>query len=97
MFEPVSITREIIGSGASLLLQGDGTGALPPEVAAFEGKVEGSISLSPRGTTGFGYDPLFVPDGYSSTFAEIAPSEKNAISHRARALAQFVEYLESFE
>ena len=67
------------------------------QVAAFEGKVEGSISLSPRGTTGFGYDPLFVPDGYSSTFAEIAPSEKNAISHRARALAQFVEYLESFE
>lgn len=67
------------------------------QVAAFEGKVEGTISLSPRGTTGFGYDPLFVPNGYTATFAEIAPSEKNAISHRARALAQFVEYLESFE
>lgn len=66
------------------------------QIAAFEGKVEGYISLSPRGSTGFGYDPIFVPRGYNSTFAEISPAEKNAISHRARALAQFVEFLESY-
>ncbi len=65
------------------------------QVAAFEGKVEGTITLSPRGTTGFGYDPLFVPAGHQSTFAEIPSAAKNAISHRSLALAQLVEYLES--
>ena len=51
MFEPVSITREIIGNGASLLLQGDGTGVLPPEVAAFEGKVQ-CVYVDPPFMTG---------------------------------------------
>ena len=49
------------------------------------GEVEGRIAESPRGTGGFGYDPLFVPAGYERTFAEMAPAEKNEISHRARA------------
>jgi XTP/dITP diphosphohydrolase len=50
------------------------------------GICEGSIAESPRGTGGFGYDPIFVPDGYDATFAELEAQKKNAISHRGRAL-----------
>ena len=52
-----------------------------------EGHCPGRILESPAGAGGFGYDPLFVPDGYERTFAELSPSEKNSISHRGRALA----------
>jgi len=55
--------------------------------AVFEGRVEGHLVWPPRGTRGFGYDPMFVPDGDDRTFAEMAPAEKHAISHRARAFA----------
>lgn len=51
-----------------------------------EGICSGTIIEEQRGTNGFGYDPLFVPDGYSETFAELPPDEKNRISHRAKAL-----------
>ncbi len=51
-----------------------------------EGVCEGTIIFEPRGTGGFGYDPLFVPDGYDQTFAELSDDVKNRISHRARAL-----------
>jgi len=51
-----------------------------------EGICEGTIIFEPRGTGGFGYDPLFVPDGYDQTFAELSDDVKNRISHRARAL-----------
>jgi XTP/dITP diphosphohydrolase len=57
----------------------------------FEGRVEGSIVWPMRGERGFGYDPVFVPDGHSVTFAEMDPSEKHSMSHRARAFAQMVE------
>ncbi|MBR4171774.1 MAG: RdgB/HAM1 family non-canonical purine NTP pyrophosphatase [Kiritimatiellae bacterium] len=53
---------------------------------AVEGSCPGRIIDAPRGTTGFGYDPLFVPDGYDQTFAELGSEIKNRISHRARAL-----------
>lgn len=52
------------------------------------GRCFGRISETPSGTAGFGYDPLFVPDGYDRSFAELTADEKNAISHRARALAE---------
>jgi len=52
-----------------------------------EGHCPGTILAAPAGNGGFGYDPLFVPDGFTKTFAELAPEEKNAISHRGRALA----------
>ena len=58
------------------------------------GECPGHILESPRGTGGFGYDPLFLPDGASHTFAEMGPEEKNAISHRARALAELKRQLE---
>ena len=56
------------------------------KLAAFSGAVEGEIIAAPRGNGGFGYDPLFVPDGYCETFAELGPDVKNSLSHRARAL-----------
>ncbi|MDH7515160.1 MAG: XTP/dITP diphosphatase [Bacteroidota bacterium] len=61
----------------------------------FEGLVEGSIAFEPRGKNGFGYDPIFVPAGSTKTFAEMAPEEKNAVSHRGRALAALKYYLEN--
>jgi XTP/dITP diphosphohydrolase len=60
-------------------------------VEAFEGTVEGQLVWPPRGTRGFGYDPMFLPDGHSLTFGEMEPAEKHAISHRARAFAELVE------
>ena len=60
-----------------------------------EGKVEGIILEEPRGSQGFGYDPLFVPNGYSRSYAEMSIEEKNQLSHRARALEKAVEILKS--
>lgn len=59
----------------------------------FDGVVEGHIITEKRGDGGFGYDPLFVPDGYEKTFAEMGNEVKNNISHRARAVAQLAEFL----
>ncbi len=59
----------------------------------FEGKVEGVITEKKAGTGGFGYDPVFQPSGESRTFAEMLPGEKNALSHRARAVNKLVEFL----
>lgn len=56
-------------------------------LATFEGAVEGTIVNSPRGTKGFGYDPVFKPLGFDQTFAELSPADKNRISHRARAIS----------
>ena len=59
------------------------------------GMCEGRIGLVPCGGRGFGYDPLFIPNGYELTFAELDPETKNQISHRARALAATIAYLRS--
>ena len=59
----------------------------------FDGIVEGHIISEKRGNEGFGYDPLFIPEGYSETFAQLANGMKNSISHRARAVAKLVEFL----
>lgn len=60
------------------------------EHAIYEGKCAGSLTWPPRGELGFGYDPVFVPEGSVKTFAEIDPSEKHAVSHRADAFAKLV-------
>lgn len=59
----------------------------------FEGVIEGSITTDLRGNSGFGYDPVFIPDGSEKTFAEMGEEEKNKISHRARALEKLVGFL----
>ena len=59
----------------------------------FEGFVRGKIIDKQRGNRGFGYDPVFIPEGYNMTFAEMDLSEKNRISHRARAMSGLVEFL----
>jgi XTP/dITP diphosphohydrolase len=61
------------------------------DYAVYEGRVNGQLTWPPRGTVGFGYDPVFVAEGYDKTFAEIAPEEKHAISHRADAFAKLVQ------
>jgi XTP/dITP diphosphohydrolase len=61
----------------------------------FEGTCEGLIDFSPRGQGGFGYDPLFIPEGHQETFAELGEAIKNRISHRARALAKLRARLDS--
>lgn len=63
------------------------------ELAAFDGRVEGHITLTPSGKGGFGYDPLFVPEGFEETFADMPAEAKNRISHRSRALRQLLDYL----
>ena len=58
--------------------------------ACFEGRVDGTLVWPPRGARGFGYDPIFLPDGEALTFGEMPPEKKHAMSHRARAFAQLV-------
>lgn len=60
------------------------------ETAVYDGRVNGTLIWPPRGTLGFGYDPVFVPQGRDQTFAEIDPEEKHRISHRADAFAKLV-------
>ncbi len=66
---------------------------LAGEVHYFEGVVRGHIAPNPAGTAGFGYDPVFIPEGKSITFAEMEPSEKIAISHRSKALQLLLSFL----
>jgi XTP/dITP diphosphohydrolase len=63
------------------------------EEVLFEGTVEGIILHEKRGNDGFGYDPVFLPDGYAQSFAEMSPGEKNKISHRGRAAQKLMTYL----
>ena len=61
----------------------------------FEGRVEGQLCFEPRGGKGFGYDPLFVPNGYNVTTAEMSEEEKNSLSHRGRAARELFAWLKS--
>jgi XTP/dITP diphosphohydrolase len=60
------------------------------EIKSFEGEVHGRLTFPPRGTSGFGYDPIFIPDGWDQTFGEIDPQVKNAMGHRARAFEKLL-------
>ncbi len=63
------------------------------ETYYFEGKCEGQIAVSQSGNEGFGYDPIFIPDGFQKTFADISSLEKNAISHRKKAFDKMKKFL----
>ncbi|MCS7029638.1 MAG: RdgB/HAM1 family non-canonical purine NTP pyrophosphatase [Bacteroidia bacterium] len=58
----------------------------------FEGIVYGTITDTPKGTQGFGYDPIFIPDGHQKTYAEMSLEEKNAVSHRAKAIQKLADF-----
>ncbi len=60
----------------------------------FEGRVYGQLTKEIRGEKGFGYDPIFIPDNYEITFAEMKAEDKNKISHRKKAIEQFLEFME---
>lgn len=66
---------------------------LDGQMHQFEGKVKGHIGLQQKGNQGFGYDPLFIPEGSAKTFAEMDMAEKNSISHRGRAIAKLIDFL----
>ena len=68
---------------------------LTPQPVFFEGIIEGVIIEERRGSTGFGYDPVFVPKGYNLTFAEMTLDQKNTLSHRAIATKKLIEYLKN--
>ncbi len=63
----------------------------------FEGEVKGTIAYEARGTNGFGYDPLFIPQSYRSTFAQLSAETKNSISHRALAMQQLLAFLKTID
>lgn len=63
------------------------------QIELFEGRVNGTLVWPPRGVEGFGYDPMFVPDGFDKTFGEMGAAEKHTVSHRARAVEKFVTYI----
>lgn len=63
----------------------------------FEGRVDGQIAEQKMGEGGFGYDPLFIPDGYNCSFAQMGSEEKNKISHRARALQKFKDFIQKID
>jgi len=64
------------------------------EFVQFEGEIKGQIIDRPRGSLGFGYDPIFVPNGFSLTFAEMSMEQKNSIAHRAMALQKFLKFID---
>lgn len=66
---------------------------LNDELHLFEGRMEGTIIREKRGENGFGYDPIFQPEGYTKTFAEMTSEEKNALSHRGKALKKMIDFL----
>lgn len=66
------------------------------ELMFFEGIVQGAITTEKRGTNGFGYDPIFMPDGYGLTFAQMNMAEKNKLSHRANAVLKFSKWLKQY-
>ena len=71
--------------------------SLNGKTTLFEGVVNGVIIHEKRGNQGFGYDPIFIPDGYKQTFAELSLSDKNKISHRGKAMKLLIEYLNKID
>jgi XTP/dITP diphosphohydrolase len=67
--------------------------AIAKSARIFQGKCEGRLAFAPKGTGGFGYDPLFIPNGYTQSFAELGEDVKNKLSHRAKALEELQNYL----
>jgi XTP/dITP diphosphohydrolase len=93
----IALLLKNLGSAINLNAQFHTTIALVlgGQVHYFEGIIKGKIVRERRGNNGFGYDPIFIPEGYDRTFAEMNLAEKNKISHRARAVAKLIEFLKA--
>lgn len=87
--EGISDRRASFVTVIALVLGGD--------LRLFEGRVKGRITEAPRGSNGFGYDPVFIPDGYDETFGQLSASIKQSISHRARAVQSLRDYLSTLD
>jgi XTP/dITP diphosphohydrolase len=85
-----NITPENRGAAFVCVLALVGPGGVE---VVFQGRVEGIIGDQPRGRSGFGYDPVFLPEGHERTFAEMSAEEKDSMSHRGRAMERFRQYL----
>ena len=66
-------------------------------IQTFEGIVNGVIANKPAGDSGFGYDPIFIPEGFDKTFAQLPPETKNKISHRSKAMSKFIDWLKTYQ
>jgi XTP/dITP diphosphohydrolase len=88
----VPVTHEKIEGASPVCFTND----MELQTQLFDGACEGKILFEPRGQNGFGYDPLFVPDGFEKTFAELGDETKNHLSHRAQALAKLKRRLDFF-
>lgn len=66
------------------------------KIFTFEGVIHGTIAFEPKGNYGFGYDPVFIPENHTQTFAEMSPEQKNSLSHRALALKKFQKFLTTY-
>lgn len=86
---PVPEAEDSIENASPVCFAGD----FEPVAQLFDGVCEGRIQLQPKGQGGFGYDPLFVPDGFTESFAQLGEVVKNRLSHRARALARLKSFL----
>ncbi|MCF7765011.1 MAG: non-canonical purine NTP pyrophosphatase [Verrucomicrobia bacterium] len=96
LLEPVPTDRRSARFRCVLALAtipGPGTATAQPEARVFDGVCEGTITTTPSGGGGFGYDPLFTPSGYDRSFAELGAETKNQISHRSAALAKLRGHL----
>jgi len=95
LLEGVAAEKRIARFRCVLALAPAGPGATPAEARLFEGACEGRIGFAEKGQGGFGYDPLFIPNGFALTFAELGEEVKNKMSHRALALAKLKAWLEA--
>ncbi|MGA1821748.1 MAG: XTP/dITP diphosphatase [Thermoplasmatota archaeon] len=86
MMDGIEDRKAVFKTAVGMFIPGKG-------ISIFRGEVAGAISGEIRGTGGFGYDPIFIPEGQERTFAEMTTSEKNSMSHRIRAVKQMVDYI----
>ena len=93
LLQNVSVEKRTARFRCVIALTAADTKSGKPDARIFDGACEGRIDFAPCGSDGFGYDPLFIPSGFTQSFAELGEATKNQLSHRAKALAKLQDYL----